>query len=199
MNTLKIKLNDCVDEQISSKIQNMLKTTKDRPLPPGYEHELHYKLVKTAYEASQSAPNFAFQLLHFYLYPHLRYAFCGLLFLLIPSFLLYQHKNKVQTIEYSSASTMCINQVGIFKFRINSPKKVDYATLQVELSDGIGFVKNGQLDANQKEIKWCGGLDEGENVIAIYIVGTKRGNWHINARMVENSTVKKVKVPLTVV
>ncbi|MFH0948469.1 MAG: hypothetical protein V1833_05680 [Elusimicrobiota bacterium] len=195
------KSNDHLDEQISVKIQNILSTTEVKPLPLGYEHELHYRLAKVAYESSQKTPSFVFQLLHPRLYPQLKYAFVmGLLFFLIPSFLLHQHhKNTRQTIEYGLQASLNLNQVGVFKFRINSPKKVEQAVIKIELPDGIKFVKNGIVDATQNKIEWCGGLDEGENIIAVYIVGTKQGNWSINTKMVENSSVRKLRVPLMVI
>ncbi|MDD5687962.1 MAG: hypothetical protein PHE88_09055 [Elusimicrobia bacterium] len=180
---------------ILQKIQNTLKTSEVKKLPVGYTHELHYKLVKAATESRQKVTsNFTLRIL----YPQLKYAaICLLFFLLIPVYKIY--KNKKQTIEPGIITTLNLNQISVFKLRINSLTKVNQATVKVELSNGIRFVKNGQINAGQEEIEWCGDLDKGENIIAIYVIGVKPGNWSINASIKQDSIEKKIKVPFSII
>lgn len=176
------------------KIQSALKSSEIKSLPAGYAHELHHKLVKTACENRQNPPRY-FQLL----FPKVKYAVICLLLILIPFSYLRHKNNKIITYEFGTLASINLNQVSTFKLRINSPQKIKQANLKIEFSGGIKFVKNGRMDAYKKEIVWCGDLDKGENIIAIYVVGVKQGNWPINATIKQNSTVKKLILPVHVI
>lgn len=176
------------------KIQKTLKSQVMKSLPDGYSHELHHKLLKIAYEKQRKRPS-TFQSA----FPKLKYALICLLILLIPFYYIKHKNNKTITYEFGTLASINLNQVSTFKLRISSPKKIEQATLKIEFAGGIKFVKNGKMDEYQNEIVWSGDLDKGENIITVYVIGVKQGNWPINATIKQNSTVKKLIVPVQVI
>ena len=177
------------------KTKELLNTSKKKVVPIGFEHELHLKLAQTSFEAQQKEYRFK----PIFSNSKLKYTLTSILILLfIPAFLFIQYKkNQNQSFEQYAATTINLNQVSIFKFKINNTANTLNSSLNIELPNGIKFVRNGKI-IDQKEINYNIDLDEGENIIAVYIIGIKPGKWSINTKIKNNNTVKKIKIPISV-
>src|SRR3989339_763398 len=198
-NKLELHLSNCTDCLLEmsklKRTKELLNTSKKKVVPIGFEHELHLKLAQTGFDAQQKEYRFK------PIFPNLqlKYILTGILILLfIPSFVLFQYKkNKNQSFEQYASTTINLNQVSIFKFKINNTANTLNSSLNIELPNGIKFERNGKI-IDQKEINYNIDLDEGENIIAVYIIGIKPGKWSINTKIKNNNTVKKIKIPISV-
>ena len=106
-------------------------------------------------------------------------------------------KNKNQSFEQYASTTINLNQVSIFKFKINNTANTLNSSLKIALPKGIKFVRNGKI-VDQNKINYNIDLDEGENVIAVYIIGIKPGKWSINTEVKNDNIKKKIKIPISV-
>jgi len=195
----KWKRKDCSGKlEELQKISATLKTFKTQPLPSGYTHELHYKLVNAARER-ELTPHWKSQIR--FIFPKLKYAVFALALAVFLPGAYHFYKNQIfnkTEIKSETFNVLNLDQQGTVKFRINTAKKIDEAVFRINLSNGLCFLKNGAADCAQKEIVWRGSLDKGENIIVVYVIGSRKGSWLVTAKMEEDSNMKEIKVPFSV-
>jgi len=190
--------NGCVQKLAQfNKIDSTFKTLEQHPLPPGYMHELHFKLARANQEKNKSLTE---KVKLYTLFPKLKYAAISLIFLFFAVSMFYlNNKKKNLSLDAIAFNVINLNQDGVIKFNINSDRDLENVTLKIELPGGIRTIRNGQVNMEQGEIIWQGDLDKGENVISIFVKGVRQGNWEAKAVFKEKSFIRKIKIPFTII
>ncbi|OGS47236.1 MAG: hypothetical protein A2539_10630 [Elusimicrobia bacterium RIFOXYD2_FULL_34_15] len=202
MRFIEVHLSSCSDcsQKLAQfqKIDSTFKVIEPRKLPPGYLYELHYKLVKANQKTNQS---FIAKLKLFGVIPRFKYAFASFSFIflvLISVHFITKNSEKNILLDATAFNVINLNQDGVIRFRINTDRGMENVTLKIELPSGIRTIKNGQVNMEQGEIVWHGDLDKGENEITISVKGVRQGNWEAKAVFSERSSIRKIKIPFTI-
>ncbi|OGS21200.1 MAG: hypothetical protein A3J83_07170 [Elusimicrobia bacterium RIFOXYA2_FULL_40_6] len=96
-------------------------------------------------------------------------------------------------------STISLDQTGALQVSMNSQEEVKDVDFEIELPRGVCMVKSGQAVCEQKNVRWNGDLQKGENIVIIHVRGMIKGNWNVEANVKKNKSVKKIEIPLTVI
>ena len=184
--------------KLVEKISLATKNREIKSIPPIYLQEIHHNLGRANFEIHQPKIK---KIGKYILSPKFRFALVSFVFaiIVVMPFINYYRYNmdKKMSIDTIASNIINVNQNGVIRFRIDAKENIDNITIKIELSNGIRYVKNGQID-DKEELILHGSLDKGENIVAVYVKGVQHGNWQAKAIFQERFSIKKIKIPFTV-
>lgn len=170
-----------------------LNSLKEYPLPYYYNQRLHQKLLNESQQQSITS-NIAF------VRNILRPAAVGLLAIIIifSGYKLLFRDDTREVVLSPAKNTLIKNQEGIFQITIKSAKEVKNITLEITLPESIWLTSDSVSTWSEQKIYWQGDLQEGENIICVFVRGTRKGDFNIKTRLMKESMEKRLDVPVTI-
>lgn len=210
--------------QEKKEMENLIRILNSIPqqeLPPGYEEQLHAKLVKA--EEEQSAPVATllntvrdwFSLVgRRSFWKPVPVAVLSLVVVALVSVFYLSRKpvpgpaiGGVQVVRAVPASAekyltgrtcsaVKLDRASVLRFNFQAARGVDGVEFEIVLPEGLCLVNEGKED---KIICWQGDLQEGKNMVLLRVKGVKEGNWEVKGSVQKGNAVKTLKKKISVV